>query len=67
MSCAKVEDLFALRPYDIEAIEVYRGAAEVPAELSGSTAECGVVAVWLRTGHERFAEAAPSCPRRACT
>jgi hypothetical protein len=62
---AKVEELFALRPYDIEAIEVYRGAAEVPAEFSGSTAECGVVAVWLRTGHERYAETAPavSAPR----
>jgi hypothetical protein len=46
----KARDLFAISPAEIEAIEIYRGAAEVPAEFSGSTAECGVVAVWLRTG-----------------
>jgi len=33
---------------DIEAIEIYRSAAEVPGELSGPDARCGVVAVWTR-------------------
>ncbi len=33
---------------EIEAIEIYRGAASVPGEFSGSTAECGVVAAWTR-------------------
>jgi hypothetical protein len=50
----RLKDFFAIAPADIEAIEVYRGAAEVPAEYSGSTAECGVVAVWLRTGASYF-------------
>jgi hypothetical protein len=33
----------------IEAIEVYRRAAEVPAEFLGR-ATCGVVAIWTRRG-----------------
>jgi hypothetical protein len=33
---------------EIEAIEIYRGAAAVPGEFSGSTAECGVIAAWTR-------------------
>jgi hypothetical protein len=45
-------ELFQFRPQDIEAVEIYRGAAEIPAEYSGSTAQCGVVAVWLRSGYE---------------
>jgi hypothetical protein len=49
---AQAEDMFRLSASEIEAVEVYRGAAEVPAEFSGSTARCGVVAVWLRAGHE---------------
>ena len=43
-----VLEMFSYRADEIEAIEVYRGPAEVPAQYSGSTAECGVVAVWLR-------------------
>lgn len=35
---------------DIEGIEVYRGAAEVPAEFAGSNAGCGVIALWSRRG-----------------
>ena len=50
-----LKDFFAISPAEIEAIEVYRGAAEVPTEYSGSTAACGVVAVWLRTGASYFA------------
>jgi hypothetical protein len=33
---------------DVEAIEVYRGLAEVPMEFSGEHARCGVVAIWTR-------------------
>jgi hypothetical protein len=53
----RLKDFFAISPAEIEAIEVYRGAAEVPAEYSGSTAECGVVAIWLRTGASYFSVA----------
>jgi hypothetical protein len=58
----RLEDFFAIPPADIETIEVYRGAAEVPAEYSGSTAECGVVAVWLRRG-ESFITVGEDQPR----
>jgi hypothetical protein len=34
----------------IQAIEIYRGAAEVPGEFSGSDASCGVVVVWTKRG-----------------
>jgi hypothetical protein len=33
---------------DIQGIEIYRGAAEMPAEFSGSGAMCGVIAIWTR-------------------
>jgi hypothetical protein len=33
---------------DVQGIEVYRGAGEVPAEFTGSTAGCGVVVIWTR-------------------
>lgn len=36
------------RAGDIEAIEVFRGPAEVPDVYGGTAARCGVVAVWLR-------------------
>lgn len=34
----------------IQAVEVYRGAAEVPGEFSGTDASCGVVVVWTKRG-----------------
>ncbi len=36
--------------FDIEAVEIYRGASEVPGEFSGGDARCGVVVVWTRRG-----------------
>jgi hypothetical protein len=51
LALEKADDLFSLSSSQVEAIEVYRGAAEVPAEFGGATARCGVVAVWLRAGH----------------
>jgi hypothetical protein len=34
---------------DLEVIEVYRSAAEVPGEFSGD-ANCGVLVLWTRRG-----------------
>jgi hypothetical protein len=51
----RVQDFFVLIPSEIEAIEVYRGLTEV-GEFGDEFGVCGVVAVWLRTGHERRAE-----------
>lgn len=39
-------DQIALR--DVQAVEVYRGAAEVPTEYRGSSSACGVVLLWTR-------------------
>lgn len=40
-------DEFAL-PIEVAGIEVYKGAASLPAEFSGSDSRCGVVAVWTK-------------------
>jgi len=42
-----------LHPNDVSAIEVYRGAAEVPPEFNGANAGCGVVVVWTHRGGGR--------------
>jgi len=39
-------DQIALR--DVQAMEVYRGGAEVPTEYRGSSSACGVVLLWTR-------------------
>lgn len=35
-------------PENIEAIEVYAGIAQLPAQYSGATAGCGVILIWTR-------------------
>lgn len=40
-----LDQLFA---WDIEAIEVFRNLAELPAEMAGPESRCGVIAVWTR-------------------
>lgn len=47
-------ELFAQAPDQFEAIEIYRGAGQVPAEFSGSASECGVVALWRRGGFNEW-------------
>jgi len=37
-----------LRPDDIEAIEVYKSASEVPVQFQGSNASCGTIVVWTK-------------------
>jgi hypothetical protein len=36
---------------DLEVVEIYRRASEVPAEFAGSRARCGVISVWTRRGY----------------
>ena len=35
-------------PIEIAGIEVYRGAASLPAEFSGSDARCGAIVIWTK-------------------
>jgi hypothetical protein len=35
---------------NMEAIEVYRGSAQVPLEFSGYNVDCGVIVLWTRRG-----------------
>jgi hypothetical protein len=35
---------------DVEAIEVYKGAATVPPEYAGSDAACGAIVIWTKRG-----------------
>lgn len=37
-----------VRPSEIAGVEVYSGASSVPAEFSGTTAQCGAVVIWTR-------------------
>jgi hypothetical protein len=41
-----------LMPEDVQAVEVYRRASEVPARFGGMSTEtqCGVIAIWTRRG-----------------
>ncbi|MEX1183198.1 MAG: hypothetical protein WEF86_08165 [Gemmatimonadota bacterium] len=41
-----IDDL--VRPLDLEAIEVYRGPSEMPAEFARGT--CGAIVLWTRNG-----------------
>jgi hypothetical protein len=36
--------------FGLDAVEVYRSAAEVPVEYGGSNAGCGVILLWSRRG-----------------
>ena len=41
-----------VRPNDIEAMEIYRSASQVPAEFGGNSmfTRCGVIVIWTRRG-----------------
>ena len=39
---------YYVKPVEIAGVEVYRGAASLPGEFSGSDARCGVVAIWTK-------------------
>jgi hypothetical protein len=44
------EIIESLAPGDIEGVEVYRGASEMPAEFGGSTGACGAIVIWTKSG-----------------
>lgn len=44
---------------DIEGIEVYTGAADVPGEFAGRTAGCGTIVIWTKAGPARRPGARP--------
>jgi hypothetical protein len=48
MSHDGYRDFFALSPLEIEAIEVYHGIAQVPAEFSPHPSDCAAIVVWTR-------------------
>jgi hypothetical protein len=37
-----------VNPTQIEAIELYRSAAEIPSEFNGTNSACGVIVIWTR-------------------
>jgi hypothetical protein len=52
----RMREVLAIGLGEIEAIEAYRGLAELPAEFSDPGTLCGAIAIWLRTGHEHWGE-----------
>lgn len=42
--------LAQLTTLDVEVIEVYKGAASIPAEFSDLGSDCGVIAIWTKRG-----------------
>jgi hypothetical protein len=54
-----LEEVMSIRAGDIEAIEVYRGPAQTPPEYATGDSECGVIAIWMRTGWEPHIGARP--------
>lgn len=45
-----LEVLTMISPADVEAIEVFTGSSQIPAEFGGSTGGCGVISVWTKRG-----------------
>lgn len=42
--------LFLTSPRDLEGVEIYSGAAEIPSELQGVRSGCGAIVLWTRVG-----------------
>lgn len=51
----RVDNMFGPRTPlpDIEGLEVYTGAADVPGEYAGRNAGCGVIVIWTKSGPPR--------------
>jgi hypothetical protein len=46
MSDGDLDALVLLR--DVEAVEVYRGSAELPLQYGGSNGACGAIVIWTK-------------------
>ena len=44
------DGLGSMRLENIEAVEVFRGISEMPAQFADPDLRCGVIALWLRRG-----------------
>ena len=53
-----------IRPDDIEAVEVYKSASEVPVQFQGQNGSCGTILVWTKrsAGRAKSNAAKPSNP-----
>ncbi len=51
-------DINSLATTDLMGVEIYVGASDTPAELSGSGAACGTVVLWTRTATDTPADTA---------
>lgn len=49
-SSGALDALSLVHPLELEGIEIYSGPSQVPAVFGGSTALCGVIALWTRRG-----------------
>lgn len=38
-----------IKPGDIEGVEIYRSAIELPSDIGGGTSPCGAILIWTRT------------------
>jgi CarboxypepD_reg-like domain/TonB-dependent Receptor Plug Domain len=47
---APLFDLNSINPAEVEAIEVYTSAAQIPAQYNKTSGGCGVILIWSRTG-----------------
>lgn len=55
--------IYLTNPKDLAGIEIYSGQSEIPPELNGQRAFCGVIALWTRVG-ERPSEQPPDPPAK---
>jgi hypothetical protein len=47
----RFEDI--VRPWDVQAIEIFRRPSEIPAQYGGAESGCGVILIWTRRGAAR--------------
>jgi hypothetical protein len=43
-------NLYSLQPSEIEAVEVYTSASQIPAQYNKTSGGCGVMLIWTRVG-----------------
>jgi hypothetical protein len=51
VSSADLDDM--IRPGDIDGVEVYRGASEIPVQFANTRTGCGLILIWTKQGEAR--------------